>query len=71
MSRGARIRARDMAEAAWRNDYERNAVPINADDGVDKARRIEAALTTCTDPAHRSLMMRELGRLQWMIATEK
>lgn len=67
----AGIRARAMAEAAWRHDYERKATPINADDGAEKARRIQAALTTCTDPSHRSLMMRELGRLQWLLATEK
>lgn len=54
-----------------RHDFARKATPINADDGPEKARRIATALITCTDPNARSLMMRELGRLEWLIVTEK
>ena len=61
-----RVRAREMAEAAWRNDYQRNVEPVGADDGAEKVKRLEAALLLCVNPNHRSLIMRELGRLQWL-----
>lgn len=58
------IRARDMAIAQWRHDYERDAVSPHAGDDMEKVQRIEAALVTEGNPTNRSLLLRELARLR-------